>query len=60
MNDAELEKYLPQMEQYEMTREQKMEFLRALNLVAVSFVDLAFDQDATQLTMEAAKTRAKK
>ena len=40
---VELEKYLPFLEAYDMSHEQKMEYLDAMNLIVTQFVDLAFD-----------------
>ena len=45
MKKDELEKYLPFLDEYDMSHEQKMEFVEAMNLVVTKFVDLAFDSD---------------
>lgn len=56
MGEAYLEKYLPDMDEYDMTRERKKECLRALNLIIGNFADRVFGLDSTQPAMEAASS----
>jgi hypothetical protein len=40
-----LEEYRPHLEEYDMTRHQKLEFLEALRGLLARFVDAAFDPE---------------
>jgi hypothetical protein len=40
-----LEEYLTHLEEYDMTRQQKLEFLEALRGLLARFVDAAFDPE---------------
>lgn len=58
MPNSDLEQYLPDMEEFDMTREQKLEFLATLQLVVQTFVDRAWGIDSAQLAMRAAERDA--
>lgn len=46
----DLEKYLPMMEEWDMSLDEKTEWLEALNLIMVHFVDMAFDPNAIDVS----------
>lgn len=50
MNDNELEKYLPLIEDPSMGHEEKMELIAALHHIVQVLVDLGFSEDSTKLT----------
>lgn len=43
MNQVDLEQYLPYMEEYDMTHQQKLEFLATFRDLLAQFVDAAFE-----------------
>ena len=43
MNDADLEKYLPYLDKYDLSHTEKIEWLETLHVITESFVDLAFN-----------------
>ncbi|MFN3169156.1 MAG: hypothetical protein ACE37E_00510 [Hyphomicrobiales bacterium] len=51
LSEEDYEKYSAQLNDYDMTDEQKREMIDQLCLVVTSFVDLAFDQSPVQLAV---------
>lgn len=53
--EPDIEKYLPELDEFDMTREKKEEYIRELWKIMQHFVDQAFGLDPVQIVLDGQK-----